>query len=347
MYIRILTLLLFFQSFSACQEAQDSLLTSAAGISFPTNNSCQGSANAAPMVTDVIYQSTDGGHTWEDISAGLPEKLNVFRTFTFNGQVYLIGGKGIYHNNPAPLTSAWEKKDFSEGETSDMFQGRYGPYVSSYYNGFYQEIAGSGVWMPMHNSLKDKTIRTVLETPDGAILVGCESGMYKSVDKGSSWKQVMKDSYVNNLVATGNVIICGAETGLLRSSDGGENWEAVLTEDGGAYLGTVIEGGVASITEGKLTWQEARTADKPNRLRASFDNGKTWQRIDETLPKHLHIYDIKQAGKYLYSSCDTGIYRSADRGKSWELVRKLEDNKRIVVLAVCGDVVYAVPVQGC
>jgi photosystem II stability/assembly factor-like uncharacterized protein len=319
-----------------------------ASLALPGRSSClQAPVKDASMAQDIIFQSVDGGVSWEDISAGLPEKLSVSRVLSHNGQVYLVSEAGVFHNNLAPLTSMWEKKYFTEGSPSNIFQGKAGPYISVYYKGFYQEIGGAGVWAPMNKSLKDKTIRTVLETPDGSLFVGCESGLYKSTDQGGSWKQVVSETNINSMVSAGNVIVCGITEGLIRSLDGGENWEKVLTEDGGAYGTTAIDGGFASITEGKLTWQEARTPDKANRLRATFDNGKTWQRIDENLPKKLYIYDIKQAGKYLFSSCDTGVYRSADRGKTWELMRQFDNAKMMLLLVVIGDVVYAVPAEGC
>jgi hypothetical protein len=91
-----------------------------------------------------------------------------------------------------------------------------------------------------------------------------------------------------------------------------------------------------------------------HRLRASADGGKTWQRMDramgplqcvydmdERLAEALDIYDIVQAGEYLFYSFNTGIFRSSDYGKSWELVFPSDGNTSFT-LAVAGKVIYAV-----
>lgn len=194
----------------------------------------------------------------------------------------------------------------------------------------------------MHNALEDKTVRTVLEIPNGTIFVGCESGLYKSADGGNSWKQVFAEEGVNSLAVSDDALICGSYGGLLRSTDGGEHWDRVLTGQGGAFGTERIESGFITVTDGG-PWQEG----KPNKLYTSTDEGKTWQRIDAGLPLVRSIHDIVQAGKYLFCSTDAGISRSDDGGKTWELVRARADEKEMFHLAVSGPMVFAVLVFGC
>ena len=77
-------------------------------------------------------------------------------------------------------------------EISNLFHGKNGLYVGSYRHGFFKELPGANLWMPMDHALEDKTIRSVLEIADGTLFVGVESGLFKSVDGGTSWKQDRK-----------------------------------------------------------------------------------------------------------------------------------------------------------
>ena len=98
-----------------------------------------------------------------------------------------------------------------------------------------------------------------------------------------------------------------------------------------------------------------------SRLRISANGGKTWQRMeqalapvegiynmDERLAQVKDVYDIIQVGMgaQLFCSFDTGIYRSADQGKTWELVLPSK-GKWSFRLAVSGGMIYAVPGGGC
>ncbi|MCW5922849.1 MAG: hypothetical protein KIS77_10925 [Saprospiraceae bacterium] len=343
MQIHILVLLLFFQSLVSCQQNQgenQSVAASLAFLSILGNQQC--SEKAPPTAANIIFQSTDGGQSWQDVSDGLPEKLPVGRVFADGNEIYLASGSGLYHRSTALVARVWEKEAFLDENVTDVFPGQSGLYASSYQNGFFKGILGTGIWTPMHNALEDKTVRTILETPDRTVFVGCESGIYKSADDGKSWKHIFADEGVNSFAVSGDVLICGSYSGLMRSTDGGEHWDWVLTSDGSAFKTKRIEGGFVTVTDGGT-----RREGKPNKLYTSADEGKTWQRIDEGLSLARDIYDIVQAGKYLFCSTDAGISRSTDGGKTWELMRPRTDEKEMFHLAVSGQMVFAVQVFGC
>ncbi|MFN0176391.1 MAG: WD40/YVTN/BNR-like repeat-containing protein [Saprospiraceae bacterium] len=355
MHIYILAFLLLVQSLVSCQQNPEKALLSEAGIGLQSSGACQEvPEKAKPTANNIVFKSTDGGLTWQDVSAGLPIDLPIGRVLADGGELYLSSNKGLYHSSISTEAPKWQKEISLGLEISGIFHGQTGPYVSSYEKGFFQKILGTEVLMPLHNNLKDKTVRTILETPDGTLFVGCESGLYKSTDAGNSWKQVIANDGINSIVEGDGVLICGTHKGLMRSTDAGEHWDSVLTEDGGAWNLGVIEGRFVSLTQGG-DWQD----DPANRVRMSVDAGKTWQRIDENLASGKFIFnneiggdpvrsinDIKKAGNYLFCSCDAGIFRSADWGKTWEPVFT-ESGLKLLQLAVSGNVIYAVKVVGC
>jgi photosystem II stability/assembly factor-like uncharacterized protein len=120
----------------------------------------------------------------------------------------------------------------------------------------------------------------------------------------------------------------------LRSADGGEHWEVVVSEGGVGIAAEVIEGGFAVITY--------NTESETRRVRISNDAGKTWQAIDAPLPPSPNIASIKQVGEYFFCGHPKGIYRSADKGKSWQLILPSVWEK-VFNLSVSGKVIYAVP----
>jgi len=173
-------------------------------ISRPTQRHGMCSASAA----NIVFQSTDGGQSWQDVSAGLPVDFGVGRVFADGGNVFLVSDGGLYHRSSVSLAPEWEKDWFLNESVSDVYPGSAGLYASSYQTVFFQKLPGTDIWKPMHNALKYKTVRTVLETSNGNIFVGCESGIFGSSDWGKTW-ELMRPSNgktLINLAVSGHVI---------------------------------------------------------------------------------------------------------------------------------------------
>jgi photosystem II stability/assembly factor-like uncharacterized protein len=355
MYLHILSLILLAQSFFACDQLeQTTQLTETKGNTQPKIIP----SKSIPTAKNIVFQSRDFGQTWEDVSAGLPDSLSVGRVVADGREIVLASGSKLFRSSTTTKDPIWETEVLQNMEITNIFLGQTGLYVSCYEKGFFKEIPQGDLWIPMHNTLKDKTIRSVLEISDGTLFVGVESGLFKSVDSGVSWKQVINDTGINSLVAAdaaGTELVCGTYEGLMHSADGGEHWTLVLTEDFGAWHSKRVAGGLVTITEGG-TWKDP---SRSNRMRISTNGGKTWQRMDEDLPQvpflyqmdesgpsSRRIYAIEQAGKYLFCSTNAGIFRSDNMGKNWALM-SLSIGNEMFELVVSGQILYAIHVVGC
>jgi len=332
--MRILAFLLLFQSFASCQQHPEIAVPVEVGmVSLAVTTNLKSPEKYQPRSENSVLQSTDGGQTWQEVNAGLPEDFRANGVFAHENQIFLSSEKGLYRNSTASLAPRWEKVIFLNEKITDIFPGRAGVYALSYWNGIFQEILPD-VWEPVYPDLKNQSVRTILETSNGAIFVGCDSGIFKSADNGKTWKRVFSEGMVLNMVESNGVLVAGGARGLLRSADGGEHWNWVLTEGGVGIETAHIQGRIAAITYNGET--------ETRRLRTSADNGKTWQPIDAGLSPSLSISNVKQMGEHLFCSHPTGIFRSADQGKTWILVLPAAKDTKFYFAVSSSQVLYAI-----
>lgn len=301
----------------------------------PITDSQQKLHNNKPAA-NIILRSADGGRTWQDISEGLPESLQPVGFVEKDKTVYVRSGNAIFHHEPNATAPFWEKEIFPNSH-SDITVGKNGIFAYSYGGQFLQKVKGTNIWSPVYTNFPISQVRTVYETTGGAIFIGSDSGLFKSIDNGKTWKQVYAEGWVMKFAESDSVLLATSERGIIRSADAGENWDRVISEGGVGIAVEKIEGGFAAITY--------NTTSETRRVRTSYDGGKTWQAIDAGLPPSLSIASIIQVGEYLFCGHPTGILRSSDKGKTWKLLLPSIGNK-VFNLFASGNVIYAIPKNG-
>ncbi|MEZ4422116.1 MAG: glycosyl hydrolase [Gemmatimonadota bacterium] len=176
------------------------------------------------------------------------------------------------------------------------------------------------------------------------------AGVFRSLDGGRTWeaKGLVETRHVGAIVvhprdpdvvyvaAVGHLWGPNPERGVYRTTDGGETWEKVLyvDEDTGA-IDLVMDPGDPR-TLFAATYQRRRTgfgfsADGPGSgIHRTLDGGDTWTELTEGLPDGdkgrigLDVY--RRDGNLVYAIVEgkderaRGIYRSRDRGDTWERV---------------------------
>jgi len=318
---------------------------------------------------NIIFKSTDGGQTWQDISQGLPENLQDDGAqrdgfFTNEGGFYLRVENGIYHSKPNSTAPFWGKEIFPDKQGS-IAACKSGLIAYNYQGEILQKINGTSVWRPIFTNFPEKRIRNVFETAGGTIFIDCDNGLFRSTNSGKTWKHVHVGGLVGKLAESKGVLVATSQRGIIRSTDAGENWKLVISEGGVGIDVARIEGGFAAIT--------FNTQSNTRRIRTSYDGGKTWQPIDagfptETflvpvfkplaqvnqsdstwnpnnntnLPKQAFISSIVQIGEDFFCGHPDGIFRTSDKGKTWKLILPSIDNK-VFNLSVSNGVIYAIP----
>ncbi|MCC6460357.1 MAG: hypothetical protein IT260_07785 [Saprospiraceae bacterium] len=353
MHIQILALFLAVQAFSACQPDQDLSQPLAASIDLPSKKAALPLADVAPLApAGILFRSADGGSSWEDLSGGLTAGTDIWGIFAGNGQVYLGSGKGLFRSSNAEAP-VWEKIPLLNGPVNAVATGRTRLYASANGRGLFEQIPGLVGWNDISKTLAEKNIYTILENADGSLIVGGETGMYKSADGGKHWKQVFAGGLILDIVADKGTLMAGGWKGVQRSTDGGEHWENVLDKDILIKKTKALPGRFVAIL-GTEDTEKFIPEGVTNRLLSSVDNGKTWQRLEQApLPiqnnasmdmrlwQTKDIFDIVQAGEYLFCSFDTGVYRSPDQGISWERVFYAK-GKSTYSLVVSGNSIYII-----
>jgi photosystem II stability/assembly factor-like uncharacterized protein len=368
MKIYSLAFLLLFQFLFACNEASEFLASSPITDSPKPNRNKSGIAN-------IIFKSADGGQTWQDISNGLPEKMQkegVWRDgfFANDGGLYLRAGNGVYHSDPNSKTPSWTKEIFP-GKQRNIAPGKNGILAYNFRGQFLQKINGTDTWSPMYTNFqeqavridstvdwmyknyKEREVRTVFETAGGTVFIGSNNSLFRSDNSGKTWKQVHIGDGTMRLAESNGVLLATNKEGILRSTDDGQNWDRVLSEGGAGIAVEHINGGFAAIINNTVT--------QTNSIHISMDNGTTWNAISEDLQPSWtsllmkkvgliqslpDISSIKQMGKYLVCGRTNGIFRSSDMGKTWQQL-SLPPAEFGFNLSVSGNVIYVIPNKGC
>ncbi|MFN8346326.1 MAG: exo-alpha-sialidase [Spirosomataceae bacterium] len=326
-------------------------------------------------VANVIFKSTDGGQTWQDISKGLPENLQKAGVprdgFIANDRgFYLLAGNGVYHSEPNATTSFWTKEIFP-GHQRNIAPGKNGIVAYDFRGQFLQKINGTSEWLPvytnfqeqavridktidwMYRNYKERWVRTVFETAGGTVFI-VSANLFRSTNHGKTWEQVHAGVGEMKLAESNGVLVATCKEGIVRSTDDGQTWEPVLNEGGVGVAVERINGGFAAVVN--------NTKTQTNSLHISMDSGKTWSAVDEDLqpsrssllmkkigllPSTSEILSIKQMGNYLLCSRSDGLFRSSDRGKTWQQLSLPAIENFGFNLSVSGNAIYVIPYKGC
>ena len=262
----------------------------------------------------IIYHSSDGGNTWEDISGDLSDSLNPNSLNALNGTIWLGAADGLYQGTKYISEVVWTKMPVDVREVVGVYDGANGKYLVSHWHGVYQELPGADLWAPLHQKLPDQLVNVLFETPNGTILLGCESGIYRSEDHGNNWKQVCKGTQLRNFTISDGIIIAGSIAGIFRSADDGKSWERTLYGDLEARQIRVTGSGLLGLLEQDPAVKGVRNTG----LYLSADNGLTW--LPFGTPPPGAIYDMDIMGNYIYVVASTGMFRSDDMGAHWKPV---------------------------
>ncbi|MGA2824119.1 MAG: hypothetical protein ABSE72_11405, partial [Bacteroidales bacterium] len=176
-------------------------------------------------------------------------------------------------------------------------------------------------------------------------------GIYKTNNAGETWQKMglekteriakisihPKNSDIVFVAALGNLWNSSPERGLFKTIDGGKTWDKILyVDENTGCCDVAIDPGDPDIMYAGM-WEFRRTpwsfssGGKGSGLFRSTDGGKTWSKITTGLPSgimgrvSISISPVRSGIVYaLIEAEKTGLYRSGDKGITWNLMCQSE-----------------------
>lgn len=283
---------------------------------------------------DGVFKSTDGGITWNKVSANL-QNITLTSLIAVDETLFLgTLGNGLL-------------KSINGGET----------WESCGSTGYFNWISSV--------SFANNVLYVTCADWNGA------SGAYRSNDMGTSFSDINPGIYVWTIHSEGNKVYIGTDNGIYRSSNQGITWEiigladagvnSIVTLNGNIIIGTRDMGihtssddGVTWINTGYSDWSAVKSVSAVNnnlivgcdgQLGASVsrDNGSTFTEYHSLNQSYINTLVKKDneifAGTTPYLPNRGGVFHSSDLGATWNNIGII--NKDILSLAVKDNYLFA------
>lgn len=237
-----------------------------------------------------LYTSSDDGRTWQPRGDGLPA-----------GHVFVLE---IDPDDPARLFAG-------------IFGGSRTP-------AFHISTDQGRTFLPSSTGLTDYVVNSIAVDPTmpSTLFVNTGSGVFKSIDSGSTWthadtlgihagQQVLFDPNIpGKMFAT-------FSPGILRSDDFGDTWyNAGLDE---IFYTDVVRTVAIDPTDSSRVYLGTDVSG----LFKSVDGGEEWARVLPPYPASLVaeiVIDPANPRRVYAAVAGTGVARSADYGETWEFI---------------------------
>ena len=309
---------------------------------------------ACDRISPIIYRSDDAGMTWYayyTFGEGYMMTSAVAIDPNNPDLIYAAAFKPpmAHSGELAKIENGRKIADLSSGlprAVLDIEIDRNNPsliYVTTHIHGVFKTINGGNTWEQLDDKgtglprtgmydididpLDSNTLYTTAlcgELPDYMMAPGIENlegscGVYKSVDGGENWTQVLETiseakGIDIDLTDSDNLYVADMMGGVWVSNDAGQNWRqengglgstsmtSVRVKDDHVYASTQGSGVYSGIinADGSITWDEARS----NKPRAYVHTIQI--EVDPTTSKRIYV-----------SAYPGGLLRSDNGGKNW------------------------------
>ena len=182
------------------------------------------------------------------------------------------------------------------------------------------------IWKDISNGIRGADLNAVAVNSDDPDIsyISSDDAVYKSIDGGKEWKEVLSlratDNGINTIFLdseSSQIIYAGTKNGLFRSNDGGSHWNRIFAGIGreNSVLTVATSPGSPDIiyigTEGGLFLTE--------------NNGKSWNkgRIPSSAAVHSIAIDYSDQS-VIYASTGNGLYKKMNGISGWEKILELK-----------------------
>lgn len=286
---------------------------------------CDGTNLFAPgIAAGGVYESTDGGANWPLNTSGIT--ASYWQAGCASSAGYLAGHNGGVYRSPAP---GGQYQVSQEGigngyiHTVSYISSTGTLFAAGEYHGLWKSADAGETWEIVNPGPANWTIYEIAPGSDlhyqGPVMyVATASGVYRSDDWGDSWAPAGLGGTQVSSVAfdpsdPDRAWAGTATTGVHFTIDGGQNWTPGSGLPFALYPSLELielEGGGLRVL---ASFQQNATA-----VYLSDDGGATFTAAPVPGSYHPGLSTRWGTDAMAYLSTDGGIYRSWDRGATWE-----------------------------
>ncbi len=240
-----------------------------------------------------LYRSSNNGEDWESIDNGLKSKH--IKTLVNNKTMLFCADyeSGIYKSTDKGDT--WARSGLDNVTVQSVVMLDSTIFAASSYSNIYRSNDNGKNWI-----LVGQSVGKQLCNNDSTIFTANYDGMYKSTNKGDTWKSIgFKNQKISTIYHNGQFLFAATElNGLYRSNDDGFTWETVhnglpqkniyciASNDNHVFIGIEGEGVFVSkdngmhwkqINDGLKNLETTTLAIKDNTLFAGTYGGSVWK----------------------------------------------------------------------
>jgi len=269
-----------------------------------------------------IYESTDGGDNWKKISP-LEFAHDIEIISWLPGTLITAAENAVYKTTDNGVT--WKpilNESLRSLEVNNITEEIYAGLNRSTDDGkTWQSLANDELPLSFSTLDRIEDIR-IKPTIDSILYIATGSGIYKSVNKGTTWVQRFDglNDFAPYCLAVSesnpSIIYTAGREGIHRSTDGGNSWKY----DGG--VGTVTNITIDP-TNADIVYAAQVSYTSPNYIWRTTDGGNNWQQIISNAIPFDFIRIDPSDPSIIYCSYLSNKYviaKSDDRGDTWHII---------------------------
>ncbi len=280
--------------------------------------------------TRGVWRSTNSGADWEKISSStMPVNIDSLAMDPRNTTT-MYAGTWWRAYKTTDAGKNWRLIKNGMIDDSDVFAITVDPrnpenVIASACSGIYQSQNGGEKWSKI-NGIPSQSRRTrdILQHPSmpGTIFAATTEGFWMSSNGGKTWALTTQRNLEINSIAVHpeepNRIFIGTNNyGVMVSNDGGKNFAQTNDNFTSRFTYSITPD---SQQQNRLYAATHNTATGGGFFFVSNDSGRTWQQGRNLDVNRVRVFTVRQDAadpNLMYLGTNVGIFRSIDRGVSW------------------------------
>ena len=317
---------------------------------------------------DGIFLSMDGGATWQTISAGLPEDMDLYGIRVIGDRWWAYGLKGLFFSDDLGATWTPRNDGFTVQQVIDVYPVGDALYALTFsYDNIWRLDAGSTTWVLKDQGYPTGNSPKAIWAGGDNVIVTAWFGIHKSADRAETFSPSydgMTDGPISNLAVApdGKILAVLDNLGIYSLTPGDAEFQPVIRDNGTNYGHTLLTGdSLVVVNNYKVSFSDVITNEPRGELIyhyilfaqdyvkawgshfiGTLQNGvyryvgtEIWEEMNEGLGD-THVKDFMYNQGRLWVATGDGIYRRSVNDTQWTRV-SFDSRDNLGVFALFAD----------